>query len=242
MARIYSFTSWSGNFIQSAQHSTLPFVFTCCIVLFAAVGGSAQCNSTSTIGSNFNGTSINGGNYLWFNSHLTGVSGYSSVPFTIYYEGGTVTFTSNGTPYTLPVPKAAITFSSAVTQASTFYNAATDTWETQIPIGSANNDPSCRALPCRFPPAAFPEGPTRLPGPENFIRIRRELLQYWQQWSAAVYTSFSTNYNALGVQVIDGNRQSGTPNNYTNFVTGGAAAAAAQLYRLQQRYPKRGAL
>ncbi|MCB0375147.1 MAG: hypothetical protein KDD04_04450, partial [Sinomicrobium sp.] len=203
MARIYSFTSWSGNFIQSAQHSTLPFVFTCCIVLFAAVGGSAQCNSTSTIGSNFNGTSINGGNYLWFNSHLTGVSGYSSVPFTIYYEGGTVTFTSNGTPYTLPVPKAAITFSSTVTQASTFYNAATDTWETQIPIGSANNDPFLSGFALQVPAGGFPGGTNPVTWSGDFYTDQAGVATAWQ-WSAAVYTSFSTNYNALGVQVIDG--------------------------------------
>jgi hypothetical protein len=43
------------------------------------------------------------------------------------------------------------------------------------------------------------------------------------QWSAAVYTTFSANNNALGVASVDGGGfQLGAPTNFSNFVTGGA--------------------
>jgi len=50
------------------------------------------------------------------------------------------------------------------------------------------------------------------------------------QWAAAVYTSFSSSYNALGVKPVDDNMASiyqnsdhaGTPENFKAFVTGGA--------------------
>jgi hypothetical protein len=42
------------------------------------------------------------------------------------------------------------------------------------------------------------------------------------QWSAAVYSQFSDDYNDLGVLSVDGGRQSGTPTNFERFVLGGA--------------------
>lgn len=50
------------------------------------------------------------------------------------------------------------------------------------------------------------------------------------KWAAAVYTGFSSDYNALGVKPVDDNTASiyknsdhaGTPENFRSFVTGGA--------------------
>src|SRR5207245_1148813 len=50
------------------------------------------------------------------------------------------------------------------------------------------------------------------------------------KWAAAVYTSFSTDYNTLGVKPVDDNAASvyqnadhaGTPEHFKEFVTGGA--------------------
>jgi hypothetical protein len=55
------------------------------------------------------------------------------------------------------------------------------------------------------------------------------LTVHWQ-WGAAVYTSFSADYTQLGVKPVDNPKASayqnsdnaGTPENDTNFVTGGA--------------------
>jgi hypothetical protein len=58
------------------------------------------------------------------------------------------------------------------------------------------------------------------------------------QWAAAVYTSFSSDYNALGVKPVDDNQASvyqnsdhaGTRENYKAFVTAGARGGGASNY------------
>src|SRR4051812_24454049 len=57
-----------------------------------AFGSDARANSSS-ISSNFNGTDIAAGDWIWFNSHLTTVSQFTS-PVTIYFQNQTVTFTN----------------------------------------------------------------------------------------------------------------------------------------------------
>ena len=61
----------------------------------------------SAISSNFNGTSIDAGNTIWFNSHfkLTGADDY---PVTVFFNDGQITFEADGTNYTLDVPDAQI--------------------------------------------------------------------------------------------------------------------------------------
>jgi hypothetical protein len=58
------------------------------------------------------------------------------------------------------------------------------------------------------------------------------------QWAAAVYTSFSSDYNALGVKPVDDNTASiyknsddaGTPENFKQFVIGGARGGGGNNY------------
>jgi hypothetical protein len=58
------------------------------------------------------------------------------------------------------------------------------------------------------------------------------------KWAAAVYTSFNSDYNALGVKPVDDNKASqyknsdhaGTPENYKQFVTGGARGGGGSNY------------
>ena len=58
------------------------------------------------------------------------------------------------------------------------------------------------------------------------------------QWAAAVYTNFSPNYNLLGVKPVDDNKASqyknsdhaGTPENFKQFVTGGARGGGGSNY------------
>jgi hypothetical protein len=58
------------------------------------------------------------------------------------------------------------------------------------------------------------------------------------QWAAAVYTSFSSNYTALGVKPVDDNNASiyqnadhaGTPESYKQNVTGGARGGGGSNY------------
>ena len=58
------------------------------------------------------------------------------------------------------------------------------------------------------------------------------------KWAAAVYTSFSSNYNALGVKPVDDNHASqyhnndkaGTPENFKHYVIGGARGGGGSNY------------
>jgi hypothetical protein len=58
------------------------------------------------------------------------------------------------------------------------------------------------------------------------------------QWAAAVYTNFSTAYNALGVKPVDDRTASqyknqdhvGTPENFKPYVIGGATGGGGKNY------------
>jgi hypothetical protein len=78
--------------------------------------------------------SSNAGEVVWFNSHLTKVSG--TIPtstFQVFIQNGQITF---GTQ-TLLVPNAVITFDSTASCASTSFDAANNTWNTTIPLSKA---------------------------------------------------------------------------------------------------------
>jgi hypothetical protein len=81
----------------------------------AALAHPFRC--TSAITSNFNGTAIAGGDFVWFNG-VVKVSGLSASPATIFVTHATITFSANGKTYSLPVPDSEITFSTSTTLAT----------------------------------------------------------------------------------------------------------------------------
>ena len=88
---------------------------------------------------------------------------------------------------------------------------------------------SSPAWPSRSPPAGLQAGinPVRWQG--TFSTDRPGITLSWK-WGAAVYTQFSSDYDALGVKPIGGNLaclypnadHAGTPERFKTFVTGGA--------------------
>lgn len=100
--------------------------------LLAALPQAQPQSNTSTITSNFNGTSIASGNYIWFNSVMK-VSGLGNSTTNIFVKGGVVQFSANGVAYNLNVPDATITFSPNVTSASTSFDALFNRWNTSVP-------------------------------------------------------------------------------------------------------------
>src|SRR4029077_15815344 len=76
----------------------------------AAMAHPFKC--TSAITSNFNGTAIAAGDFVWFNG-VTKVSGLSASPVTVFVTHATITFTANGKTYSLTVPDSEITFSTS---------------------------------------------------------------------------------------------------------------------------------
>jgi RHS repeat-associated protein len=183
-------------------------------------------SNTSTITSNFNGTSIAAGNYIWFNSVMK-VSGLGSSATDIFVKGATIQFTASGVAYNLTVPDATVTFSSSVTSATTTFDAIGNRWNTMVPLSFSGN--------VFIAGLAYPVSPA-LPGGINpvnwtatFYSDASGISVNWQ-WAAAVYSSFTSSPNSIGSKPIDGNTENpylnsdhaGTPENFKSFVIGGA--------------------
>lgn len=183
-----------------------------------------QCTASSSIASNFNGTLIPAGDYIWFNSNFT-ASGVKEGT-TITLTGSSVQFTSNGTPYTVQVPDAVITFSASVTCATTSFNTSLNRWETTVPLsGSDEIFFSGAAFPV---PAGFQKGINPVTWNGTFSTDTPGVSLSWK-WGAAAYTQFSTDYNQLGVKpthtvacAYNNSDHAGTPELFKSSVTGGA--------------------
>ena len=192
--------------------------------------------SASTNTSNFNGTSIEPGSFIWFNANFT-ASGIPSTGATIYVTGSTITFTADQT-YTVAVPNAQITFSPSTTCASTSFDTGTNTWMTTVPLSGSDE---IFLTGVAFPvPATFADANGRIQGPVTwqgtFASSAAGVTVGWK-WGAAVYKVFTTNYNVLGVKpahtntcLYDNSDHAGTPEGvdpgsgrpFKSFVTGGA--------------------
>ncbi len=192
-------------------------------------------NPTS-IQSNFNGTPIPAGDFIWFSSVLKVQGLPSGQSATVFFENQAITFTANGFTYNTAnagMPDAQVTISPSATQASTTFDTSTRTWQTVTPPNTAGN-----IFLSGYSFAQFLFGQSGgLPGgikPVTWMGTLRALASVpltvnWQ-WAAAVYTTFSTDNNALGVKPVDDNQASqyknsdpaGTPENFKSFVTGGA--------------------
>jgi hypothetical protein len=182
----------------------------------------------STIQSNFNGTAIPAGDSLWFNSVFK-ANGLGSSPVTLHVTNQTIVFSANGTTYHLNVPDDTITFSPTATTATTSFDTTSNSWVTMLPFHFSGNG---------FLGGAVFMAANGLPGGIHNVTWQATLSSdtagvsvNWQ-WAAAVYTHFSTDYNALGVKPVDDTQASsyknsdhaGTPENgnFKTYVTGGA--------------------
>jgi hypothetical protein len=204
------------------------------LVLGSSVALAHPFRCTSAITSNFNGTAIAAGDYIWFNGVIK-VNGLSASPTTIFVTHATVTFAANGKNYLIPVPDSEITFSTSTTQATTNFEVLSKEigapigWDTDLQFsGLAGND-FLAAVRFRVPAAGLPGGIQNVTWQATFSSDASGLTVNWQ-WGAAVYTTFGNTYNSLGVKPVDDNKASqyqnsdhaGTPENFKSFVVGGA--------------------
>jgi len=191
-----------------------------CILCLTSLAGAG---TISSITSNFNGTPIAAGDIIWFTGVLTlngAVSG--NAPVDIFVNGSSIA-SSN---FNISVPSAEVTFMPGITTASTSYSGSG--WDTITPFGTSGNT-FMDAVEYVVPAGGLPGGINPVTWTAGFSTDTPGISLNWQ-WAAAVYTSFSSDYNALGVQPTDDNHASpygssdhaGTPMNYTSFVTGGA--------------------
>jgi hypothetical protein len=217
----FSFTIGDNDFLGGNFGVAEPFNF----------GNHNVCSTCSSITSNFNGTPIAAGNYLWLNSVLK-ASGLGSNPVTIFFNNATI-----GTADTiLHVPNATITFSPTATSATTAYDSNTDTWFTTLPSSGVAGNTFLTGL--SFPvPDNIPGGVHGLTMTGCFVSDTPGVTVSWQ-WAAAAYTQFSTDYNALGIKPVDDDHASqyhnsdhaGTPENFKSFVIGGGTGGGGSNY------------
>jgi hypothetical protein len=158
-------------------------------------------------------------------------SGLGSTPVTIHFTGQTIASAN----FTLAVPDATVIFDPNATMATTTFDAA-DRPTTVVPSsGLAGNT--------FFSAGSYPV-PTNLPGGIHNVTWSGTISSdtpgvsvNWK-WAAAVYTSFSSDYDALGVKPVDdghasqyqNNDKAGTPENFKSFVTGGAMGGGGANY------------
>jgi hypothetical protein len=195
-------------------------------------GGSVSGPSllgTSSSASNFNGTAVAAGNYLWFNG-VVAVTGRNTSQLTsVRIDQATVQFTANGTDYTLDVPASVITFDPLATVASNNYDEPSDTWLITVPASYTGNV-SLGGLAWQAA-AGLPGGINPVTWKARFTSPTAGLSAQWK-WAAAVYTNFATNdsVDALGMKSTDSSSadafsnsdHAGTPEFYKAFVVGGA--------------------
>jgi RHS repeat-associated protein len=197
-----------------------------------AVTSSAEALTTSSNSSNFNGTSIAGGNWLWATSVVKVTA--STLPVHIYFTAGQLQFTANGIAYTIPVPAAELTIDPNATQATTTFDTPSGMWLTTAPKSFAGN---------AFITGVAWQVPVNLPGGihpvtwSGSFEADASVSLNWQ-WAAAVYSQFAVDGNGLEVKPVDDNHVSvyqnsghaGTPEAYKSSVIGGATGGGGSNY------------
>ena len=193
-------------------------------------GSASSCDSS--ISANFNGTRIAAGTTIWFTAAMK-VSGVGSSPVTINVSQSSIAFNAGGTPYSVTVPNAAIAVNPGG-GAATITSGASG-WSETVPYPfSGNVLLEAVQLPVS---AGLPGGIQNVTWSGHFTSTQQGLTMHWA-WSAAVYSQFSTDYNALGVKPVDANDTSqysnsdlaGTPENYKAYVIGGAMGGGGSNY------------
>ncbi len=182
------------------------------------------CSGTGTfINSNFNGTPIAGGDFVWFNS-VAKVSGLDTNPVTISFLSQ---LTIDGQVYA--VPPASVMFSPNVAVAATDFDFGQ--WRTDVPWPGLSGNVFLTGVLVQAPPSGFPGGIKNIRWEGAFYSQTPDLTVQWK-WAAAVYRLPNSNwdYDALGVKPVDDNHASvylnsdhaGTPENLRSYVRGGA--------------------
>jgi hypothetical protein len=145
----------------------------------------------------------------------------------------TLAFTVNGTPYSIAVPNFTLTFDPSATKAALNYSGS---WNETVSSSIGGN---VLVGAVQFPVSVdLPGGIQDVRWTATFTSTQQSGLTLQWAWSAAVYSQFNTDYNALGVKPVDSNNASqysnsdhaGTPENYKSYVTGGAMGGGGSNY------------
>jgi hypothetical protein len=183
----------------------------------------------------FNAIPIPGdSSYIWLPAIVQIHGPNVSSPATINFTHQTITLGDGGTAYS--VPNGSTTFSPGATTATTRYDPVTNTWNTTIP-SSIGGKSYFTGVEIKVPPTGLPGGIKPVTWTGQIDSTTPGVDVHWQ-WGAAVYTTFSPEYNSLDVKPVDDPNAStyqnsdnaGTPENFKQNVTGGARGGGGNNY------------
>ena len=195
----------------------------------------STCTSQCSIPNNFNGTSIPGGDFIWFNCAVNCSGQPTNVPTTICLTGQTISFTCGGTSYNVPVPNGCVTLSPSCATTTSTFNGQTNCWITNCGEGLPGNEFLC-GVPFQVPAGGFCGGIQNVSWSGSCSDSAGVGVNL--QWGAACYSIFTANCSAINVKPCDSNSASqykdsdhcGSPENFTCYVTGGACGGGGSNY------------
>lgn len=148
-------------------------------------------------------------------------------PVTVFVRSASIQFTASGKSYNLPVPDGNLVFSSTVTTSTTSYDTVNNHWTTYVPAGYVN-PVFLSGLAFQVPAGGLPGSINPVSWTASFCTDNPSASLVWK-WAGAVYNSFSSNYNGLGVKPVDvpttqynNSDPAGSPENYKTHVIAGA--------------------
>lgn len=198
-------------------------------------------STASSITANFTAPAIAAGDTVWFSGAMkigalpAPPPGTTAAPVTIHVVNAEVDFTANGTSYSVPVPNADIVLTPGATTSSVAYDPTDNDYDVAAPAAGAGDVfMGGVALPV---PAGLPGGIKSVTYSASFWSDTANVNVSWT-WSAAAYTSFSTDYNALGIKPVDAANmsayanadQSGSPEAFKPYVVSGATGGGGKNY------------
>lgn len=158
------------------------------------------CTASSSIETSFNSTPIAGGSTIWFNSAIR-VDGLGAKATRIFLSDSRISFAANGSQYNLAVPAATIRFDPATTTATASYLSGIDHWATVVP-GRYSGKMFLSGLAFPVPAGGLPGGISSVTWSAAFSTDTPGVTAEWQ-WGAAVYSTFATDYNAIGLKAAE---------------------------------------
>jgi hypothetical protein len=191
------------------------------------------CAAMSGNGSNFNGTSLDSGQWIWLNANFT-AKGIPSTGAVITFNNSKILNAGNGTVLTNSAPSARITFSPSAPCSTTTFDTMTNTWFTIVPMRQ-DDEIFLTGVAVPVPAGGLPGG-INVNWTGTFDTGGVPGISIDWKWGAAVYSSLGSDFNTLAIKPghqtacrVNNSDHAGTPqgandNNvlWKQFVVGGA--------------------
>ena len=190
------------------------------------------CAAMSANASNFNGTSLDAGQWIWFNANFS-VTGIPKTGAVITFSNSKILNAANGTAISNSVQSARITFSPSAPCGSTTFDTMTNTWFTIVPM-RADDEIFLSGVAVPVPPGGLPGG-INVNWTGTFDTGGVPGISIDWKWGAAVYSSLDGDFNNLTIKPghqtacgFNGADHAGTPEGvnslnqlWKQFVVGG---------------------